>query len=153
MKHKTNETIRVLGGFYFTLGYIFDQLQNIFQQPQTDIFLEQPISCFDVLSAILDIAFIILFFACISKKRKVVFLQKFITNFPKISVYLYYIGFIGYILWAIELFVMLPVLFIPDETIQKFLIYSVAIINVIGTVTAFILASRKVFLKNISNSE
>ena len=44
MKHEANKTIRVLGGFYFTLGYIFDQLQNIFQQPQTDIFSEQPIS-------------------------------------------------------------------------------------------------------------
>ena len=142
-----NMDFRVLGGFYFSLEYIFDQLQNIFQNNVTDDFFELTISFFDILSASLDVVFIILFFGYISRKRKIIFLQKFMNNFPKTTMYLYYIGFIGYILFAINLFIMLPIYFFPNEVIQKNLIYGTAAINVIGYITAFVLASRKVFSK------
>ena len=142
-----NMDFRVLGGFYFTLGYIFDQLQNIFQNNETDNFFELTISFFDILYAALDITFIILFFGYISRKRKIIFLQKFMNIFPKTTIYLYYIGFIGYILFVINLFVMLPIYFFPNEIIQKNLIYGIATINVIGYTIAFVLASRKVFSK------
>lgn len=130
MNEKTKE-ICVLGGLYFVIGYIID-LVNGFESN---------------LSMIFDIFFVILFFMILFGK-KFAFLQKFINKFPKLSVYLYYIGFVGYILFIFDLLVLGPTEFISlSEVVQKYIAWSVATINIVGVLLALILATRNVFLR------
>ena len=80
--------------------------------------------------------------------KKIAFLQKFIDKFPKLSVYLYYIGFVGYILFVFDLVVLGPTEFISlNETMQKYIVWSVATINIFGVLSALILATRSVFFE------
>ena len=99
------------------------------------------------LSMISFILFVILFFMILFGK-KFAFLQKFINKFPKLSVYLYYIGFVGYILFIFDLLVLGPTEFISlSEVVQKYIAWSVATINIGGVLLALILATRNVFLR------
>ena len=130
MNEKTKE-ICILGGLYFVIGYIID-LVNGFESN---------------LSKISFILFVILFFMILFGK-KIAFLQKFINKFPKLSVYLYYIGFVGYILFIFDLLVLGPTEFISlSEVVQKYIAWGVATINIVGVLLALILATRNVFLR------
>lgn len=130
MNEKTKE-ICVLGGLYFVIGYIIDLVGGFASN----------------LSTIFFILFVILFFMILFGK-KVAFLQKFTDKFPKFSVYLYYIGFIGYILLVFNLLVLGPTEFISlSEVMQKYIAWGVATINIIGVLLALILATRNVFFK------
>jgi len=130
MNEKTKE-ICVLGGLYFAISYIIDLVDGFANN----------------LSMIFDILFVILFFMILFGK-KFAFLQKFINKFPKFSVYLYYIGFIGYILLVFNLLVLGPTEFISlSEVVQKYIAWSVATINIVGVLLALILATRNVFFK------
>ena len=130
MNEKTKE-ICVLGGLYFAIGYIIDLVDDFANN----------------LSMISDILFVIIFFMILFGK-KFAFLQKFINKFPKLSVYLYYIGFVGYILFVFDLLVLVPTEFISlSEVAQKYIAWSVATINIVGVLLALILATRNVFLR------
>ena len=130
MDEKTKE-ICVLGGLYFVIGYIIDLVSGTASN----------------LSMIFFILFVILFFMILFGK-KIAFLQKFINKFPKLSVYLYYIGFVGYILFIFDLLVLGPTEFISlSEVVQKYITWSVATINIVGVLLALILATRNVFLR------
>lgn len=130
MNEKTKE-ICVLGGLYFVIGYIIDLVNGFASN----------------LSKISFILFVILFFMILFGK-KFAFLQKFINKFPKLSVYLYYIGFVGYILFIFDLLVLGPTEFISlSEVAQKYIAWSVATINIVGVLLALILATRNVFLR------
>ena len=130
MNEKTKE-ICVLGGLYFVIGYIIDLVNGFASN----------------LSMIFFILFVILFFMILFGK-KFAFLHKFINKFPKFSVYLYYIGFIGYILLVFNLLVLGPTEFISlSEVMQKYIAWGVATINIIGVLLALILATRNVFFK------
>lgn len=130
MNEKTKE-ICVLGGLYFVIGYIIDLVNGFASN----------------LSKISFILFVILFFMILFGK-KFAFLQKFINKFPKLSVYLYYIGFVGYILFIFDLLVLGPTEFISlSEVVQKYIAWSVATINIVGVLLALILATRNVFLR------
>ena len=130
MNEKTKE-ICVLGGLYFVIGYIIDLVSGFTSN----------------LSMIFDILFVIFFFMILFGK-KIAFLQKFINKFPKLSVYLYYLGFVGYILFVFDLLVLGPTEFISlNEVVQKYIVWGVAIVNIIGVLLALILATRNVFLR------
>ncbi|MBO6288779.1 MAG: hypothetical protein J6N45_00445 [Alphaproteobacteria bacterium] len=130
MNEKTKE-ICVLGGLYFVIGYIIDLVNGFASN----------------LSKISFILFVILFFMILFGK-KFAFLQKFINKFPKLSVYLYYIGFVGYILFIFDLLVLGPTEFISlSEVVQKYIAWSVATINIVGVLLALILATRNVLLR------
>lgn len=130
MNEKTKE-ICILGGLYFVMGYIIDLVNGFASN----------------LSKISFILFVILFFMILFGK-KFAFLQKFINKFPKLSVYLYYIGFVGYILFIFDLLVLGPTEFISlSEVVQKYIAWSVATINIVGVLLALILATRNVFLR------
>lgn len=130
MNEKTKE-ICILGGLYFVIGYIIDLVNGFASN----------------LSMISFILFVILFFMILFGK-KFAFLQKFINKFPKLSVYLYYIGFVGYILFIFDLLVLGPTEFISlSEVVQKYIAWSVATINIVGVLLALILATRNVFLR------
>ena len=130
MNEKTKE-ICVLGGFYFVISYILDLVSSIASN----------------LSMIFDITFVVLFFMILFG-NKIALLQKFINKFPKLSVYLYYIGFVGYILFVFDLLVLGPTEFISlSEVAQKYIAWGVETINIVGVLLALILASRNVFLR------
>ena len=130
MNEKTKE-ICVLGGLYFVIGYIIDLVGGFASN----------------LSTIFDILFVILFFMILFGK-KFAFLQKFINKFPKLSVYLYHIGLVGSILFVFDLLVLGPTEFISlSEVVQKYIVWGVAIVNIIGVLLALILATHNVFFK------
>ncbi len=130
MNEKTKE-ICVLGGLYFVIGYIIDLVNGFASN----------------LSTISFILFVILFFMILFGK-KIAFLQKFINKFPKLSVYLYYIGFVGYILFVFDLLVIGPTELISlSEVVQKYIAWGAAAINIAGVLLALILATRNVFFK------
>ena len=130
MNEKTKE-ICVLGGLYFVIGYIIDLVSGTASN----------------LSMIFDIIFAILFFMILFGKKNSL-LQEIINKFPKLSVYLYYIGFVGYILFVFDLLVLGPTEFISlSEVMQKYIAWGVATINIIGVLLALILATRNVFFK------
>ncbi len=80
--------------------------------------------------------------------KKFAFLQKFINKFPKLSVYLYFIGFVGYILLVFNLLVLGPTEFISlSEVAQKYIAWGVETINIVGVLLALILATRSVFFE------
>ena len=130
MNEKTKE-ICVLGGLYFVISYIIGLVGGFASN----------------LSTIFFILFVIPFFMILFGK-KVAFPQKFTDKFPKFSVYLYYIGFIGYILLVFNLLVLGPTEFISlSEVMQKYIAWGVATINIVGVLLALILATRNVFFK------
>ena len=130
MKEKTKE-ICVLGGLYFVIGYIIDLVDGFASN----------------LSMIFDIIFVILFFMILFGK-KIAFLRKVINKFSKLSVYLYYIGLVGYVLFAFSLLVLGPAEFISlSEKAQMYISIGVATINIVGVLLALILATRNVFLR------
>ena len=130
MNEKTKE-ICILGGLYFVIGYIIDLVDGFASN----------------LSMIFDILFVILFFMILFGK-KIALLQKFINKFPKLSVYLYYVGFVGYILFVFDLLVLGPTEFISlSEVVQKYIAWGVAAVNIVGVLSALILATRNVFSK------
>lgn len=131
MSEKTKE-ICILGGIYFVIGYIIDLLGGFASN----------------LSTIFFILFVILFFMVLFGKN-VAFLQEFTNKFPKFSVYLYYIGLIGYALFVFNLLVLGPTEFISlGEVAQAYIAWSIAGINIIGVLIALILATRDVFFKH-----
>ena len=153
MKNRT-KMICIIGGFYFIVGYIIDLLRSFFQDMQVSN--EMIVSCFDCLSAVFIFSFIILFFACFFKQRGILFIQKFMDRYPKVSLYMYYIGFVGYVMFVIDILILIPTEFmIFDETEQKYIGWSLAAINITGTIIALSIASIKVFFrhgnKSISN--
>lgn len=150
MRDKTKE-LCVLGGGYFTLGYFFNLIRNFLEELPTYRFMGV---CFNSLSGLLDIAFIILFLMCLIKQQNLVFLRGFINKFPKTSVYLFYIGICGYILLVIDCLLLLPLYFSSiNKMIEKYLTNALAIINIGGVLIALILATLKVFLKSIGNRD
>ena len=129
MSEKTKE-ICILGGIYFVISYIIDLVGGFASN----------------LSTIFFILFVILFFMVLFGK-KVAFLQEFTNKFSKFSVYLYYIGLIGYVLFVFNLLVLGPTEFISlSENAQIHISTGVAAINIVGILLALILATRKVFL-------
>ena len=134
MDEKTKE-ICVLGGLYFAISYIIDLVDGFANN----------------LSMIFDSLFVILFFMILFGK-KIAFLQKFISKFPKLAVYLYYIVIVGYILFVFDLLVLGPTEFISlSEVVQKYIAWGVAAINIIGVLLALILATYSVFYKKKRN--
>ena len=130
MNEKTKE-ICILGGIYFVIGYIIDLVGGLANN----------------LSTIFFILFVILFFMILFGK-KITFLQKFTDKFPKFSVYLYYLGLIGYALFVFNLLVLGPTEFISlSEKAQIYISIGVAAINIVGVLLALILATRNVFLR------
>ncbi|MBR1825028.1 MAG: hypothetical protein IJ770_00375 [Alphaproteobacteria bacterium] len=129
MNEKTKE-ICVLGGLYFVIGYIIDLVGGFASN----------------LSTIFFILFVIFFFMILFGK-KITFLQKFTNKSPKFSIYLYYIGLVGYFLFAFDLFVLGPTEFISlSEKVQIYITRGVSAINIVGVLFALILATRNVFL-------
>ena len=130
MSEKTKE-ICILGGIYFMISYIINLVGGFASN----------------LSTIFFILFVILFFMVLFGK-KVAFLQEFTNKFSKFSVYLYYIGLIGYILFVFNLLVLGPTEFISlSENAQIYISTGVAAIDIVGILLALILATRKVFFK------
>ena len=149
MQDKAKE-VCILGGFYFTIGYLIDLLQDFFQKQQTYSFAKTVATYLDNISSGLFFLFVILFFMALLGKG-LSCLYKFISKFPKFSTYLYYIGFVGYILFVFDVLVLAPMEFFSlTETTQTYIAWSVAGINIIGIFIALILATRDVFFRHIT---
>ena len=141
------EKICVLGGLYFVFGYLFNQMQDLFNSLSTYGFFEFMASCLGKLSVLLDIIFVILFFVMLFGK-KIAVLQRFMDKYPKSSVYFYCIGFIGYILFALDVLILAPTEFIAlGETTQKYITISLACINIAGVIIALVWASYDIYFR------
>jgi len=151
MKKATND-LCVLGGMFFVVGYLYDSLGNLVQflgESLSDEWQKSQQAMWSNISSLLFPVFIILFCLLYFKKKNFAFLQKFIKNFPKISVYLHYIGYAGYILLAVDAVLFSFAYFVVmNEVVQEYLIDVIAIINIIGAIMALLLANRDVFGKN-----
>ncbi len=146
MREETKE-ICVLGGLYFVFGYIFDQMQDLFNYFNTQGFFEFMASCLGKLSILIDIIFIILFFVILFGK-KIAVLQRFIDKSPKSAVYFYCIGFVGYILFALNVLIFGSAEFIAfEETTQKYITISLACVNIGGVIIALAWASYDIFFR------
>lgn len=140
--------ICVIGGFYFTIGYIIDLLQDFFQEDKTYSFAQAVAACLDNVSMGLFFLLVILFFMTLFGK-KFPYLCKFVSKFPKLSTYLYSIGFTGYILFVFDMIVLAPTEFISlGEVVQTYVTWSVVGINIIGILIALIWATGNVFFKH-----
>ena len=82
------------------------------------------------------------------KKERFEFLQHFIDKFPKVSVYMYYIGFIGYIIFAVSVVVVLLINtgYFSELDINCMLEF-LGIFGIGGNIISLLLATYKVFFQ------
>lgn len=138
----------VLGGIYFLFDYLLNQISGILEKLPKSYFFECTALFVNGLSLLLTIAFIILFVKYLIKQQKILFLERFINKFPKISVYLFYFGFCGYILFIIDILLSFPIIFITiNDTMKNFLLTLLLFLNIGGILISLILASKDVFFK------
>jgi hypothetical protein len=79
------------------------------------------------------------------------FVQNIMTKYPKTSVYLYYFGYIGYIVLLLNALLLAPGFFMMlSENTQELLIWCIIIVNTCGLLLPLILASRDVFFKQVT---
>ena len=96
MQNKSKE-LCVLGGIYFVVGYIVDQIRNLLNTSTSNGFIELIVSSMNNLSILLDVVFVVLFFMILFS-NKIFCFCKFMHKYTRTAVYLYYIGYTGYIL-------------------------------------------------------
>lgn len=143
--------LSVLGGFLFATNFVFDRfinLTNILSEYFLPDFFNIMTQILGILSSISYFVFVVLILICLFKKNRFNFLQNFINKFPKISVYLYYIGFIGYILLLLDV-VILPFIMTDylSELPRQYLAVSLGVVNIIGDISSLIIATSKVFFQ------
>lgn len=129
----------VLGGLYFTIDYLLGLLEGLIE------FLTAPIG---IITQIMLLVFVILLVVGLFKKERFNFLERFITKFPKFSVYMHYIGcvsFILYIIGAVTLPIILSESFVSP--LKVYLIWGIVALNYGGEIVALIIATRKVFFQ------
>lgn len=138
----------ILGGLFTVFRYGIDLCADICRHlvTQTSWYsLDFAASCLDNISQLSDIVFIVLFFMCFFGK-KFVFLQKLEEKFPKTSVYLFYLGWVGYVLFAIDILVFIVAYYIEfSESVQEYIAYVLVITNICCIAAALITATRQVF--------
>lgn len=143
--------LSVLGGFLFTADFLFMlliDLVNMLSHYIAPDFLKVMAQMLDALSGISYYIFGVLILVCLFKKERFEFLQHFIDKFPKVSVYMYYIGFIGYIIFAVSVVVVLLINtgYFSELTINYMLEF-LGIFGICGNITSLVLATYKVFFQ------
>lgn len=129
----------VLSGLYFTAYYTLSLLESLIG------FLASSIG---ILTQIMFLVFVILLVVGLFKKERFNFLQSFITKFPKISVYMYYVGCVSLILYIVGM-AFLPVILSESfvSPLKVYLIWGFVALNYGGEIVALIIATRKVFFQ------
>lgn len=129
----------VLSGLYFTAYYMLSLLESLIG------FLASSIG---ILTQIMFLVFVILLVVGLFKKERFNFLQSFITKFPKISVYMHYVGCVSLILYIVGM-AFLPVILSESfvSPLKVYLIWGFVALNYGGEIVALIIATRKVFFQ------
>ena len=133
----------VLGGLFVVLSYIVTLFTELCRYLSVGIFSRS----FDLVAMGLDAVntlfgwiFLILLAVYLFGK-KITFLQKIIEKFPKISVYLFHLGWVNFILFIINGVIFALDMYLSfDENMAKYLV----IMNIAGILTALCLASIEV---------
>jgi len=145
---KYDRDLCILGGIFVILEYA-DMLctelcRYLFKQTSWHFF-DFLVSAFENISYLAWVVFIILFFMCFFGK-KCALMQKFMEKFPKISVYLFYLGLVSYILFLINLIIIIIVYYAQfGGNIEKYLGYTLISVNIGGFLWALIIATKRVF--------
>ncbi|MBQ8482158.1 MAG: hypothetical protein IJ532_06460 [Alphaproteobacteria bacterium] len=153
MKKVTDE-FYVLGGVYFTIGYIIDLMADFFNMCAEKTvnglssFLSLFENVFSALSGLFFAAFVVLLLRYLFTHKSVKWLQRLLQNFPKVSVYLYYIGMFGYVLIFIDVIVFALIMYTEmNEDIKYVLANALIACNIGGFAASLGVASYKVFYK------
>ena len=97
----------------------------------------------DLISGLIFAVFVFLLLRYLFTAKSLSWIQKIINNFPKISIYLYYIGYVGYILLLLNALLLAPI-YLSDlsEINQVIIAWIIIIMNIGGILLALILATR-----------
>lgn len=153
----------ILGGLYFTISFLLSLLGDLLSvilgsQMMTKLctssglsldFVSKLVSMFyGLLDLSLTAAFVVLFVVCLFRPEKLKFLQYIADHFAKTTIYLSYIGFAGYILYIVSIFLFVPLRFMAlSQTVAAVLAWSLLISNFGGFVIALALATYTAFFK------
>jgi len=148
---KTAGDLCILGGIFTVLSYTTYLCLLLCRY----LFAKTSWSFFNSANSILEniyllasLTFFILFFICLFGK-KFIFLQKLTKDFPKTSVYLFYIGWISYVLFVINLITIIIVYYTKlNEIAQEFFSDGLLILNILGILWALITSTQQVFFRN-----
>lgn len=129
----------VLAGLYFTADYLITEPGRWIKS------LAAPI---ETITDVMFWVFVILLIVGLFRKEKFSFLQSFITKFPKISVYMHYIGCVSLILYIVSAAVV-PVLLSESvgSQLKEYLAWGLVALSYGGELLALIIATRKVFFQ------
>lgn len=146
---KSAEDLCILGGLFAVFEYVItifaDLCRYLFEQTSWKL-LDYTTICLENIESFAIIAFLILFFICFLGK-KFAFLQKLTLNFPKISIYLFHLGLINYILFLIDSITMVTIKYAQfNEKTEEFLAYMLIIINILGILWAIITATQQILV-------
>ena len=146
----------ILGGLLVAIDTMLIILKNLSGYLSTiasENFFNYLTDILNDLSSLLIVIFIILFFYMIFKKKNIGFIQKIMDNYPKISLYLHYMGIAFYILFIIDTIIFTLFLFVAEsEAIKVVLLLSMIIIDVLGLIVSLVMATHKCFF-NKKNPE
>lgn len=145
-----SQEVCVFGGIYFVCDFILNIVMNIIKHlPHSADFLKHIITGpLSFASDLLFILFVILLFRYVFTAKSLWFVQKIIDKFPKISVYLYYLGFVGYIVLIINALLFAFGYFLPlSENMQNIVAYCLIVVNICGLLLPLILGTYKIFSK------
>lgn len=146
-----NHEVYVFGGIYFAVDDILNLIssflgfiEKFLPEKSAISFIQNEI--LERLLGILFAVFFILLLRYIFIGKTLTFVHRVMEKFPKISIYLHYIGIIGYVLLVINaLLIALLYFFRLNETAQQYVASLLIVVNIIGIILPLILATLKVF--------
>ncbi|MBR2137102.1 MAG: hypothetical protein IJ852_03980 [Alphaproteobacteria bacterium] len=143
----TAKEFYVLCGLYVVLSFILDMLISLSAYISEVSFLDflMMITSFLQYGQILcDVAFVIL--VCMLFFKKIPsFLQKFIKYHPNLTTYAMYIGWFSFILFFVDMLVLLGIYFLPVSAFAQELILILLIMgNIACWLAALFIATKKV---------
>ncbi len=149
-----DKEVCIFGGCYFASEYIIyiftGFLQFLIQHlPQNlnaiFIFLSDALTIF---SGLMFVLFVVLLLRYLFTQKSLSIISKIHNKFPKISVYLYYLGYAGYILLALNVLLLIPLYAMNlSEIVQNIIVWTLTVINILGLLFPLVFASYKVFYK------
>lgn len=152
-----DKEVCIFGGCYFASEYII-YILTVFLQfliqhlPQNSnaifIFLSNALAIFSGLMFALFVVFLLRY---LFTQKSLSIIGKIYNKFPKTSVYLYYLGYAGYILLALNALLLIPLYTMNlSEIVQNIIVWILIIANILGLLLPLVFASYQVFYKHKS---
>ncbi|MCI5634055.1 MAG: hypothetical protein MR350_01150 [Alphaproteobacteria bacterium] len=129
----------VLAGLYFTSDYLLTELGRWIES------LAAPI---ETITDVMFWAFVVLLIAGLIQKERFSFLQSFITKYPKLSVYMHYIGCISLLVYIVSA-VIVPLILSESvgSLLKECLAWVLIVLGYGGEILALVIATYKVFFQ------